>query len=48
MPDEPGGERDQEQRQEHRGREIGEFPQQRAPEDHAILALNIIGGSRAI
>ena len=38
QPDQPRGERDREQRHEHRARETGEFPEQRAVEDHAILS----------
>ena len=33
----------QEQRQEHRGGEIGEFPQERPVKDHAILAAFLTG-----
>ena len=33
------GERDHEQRHEHRAGKAGEFPEQRALKDHAILSL---------
>ena len=40
-PDESRRERDQEQRKEDSDRQIGEFPQQRAEEDHAILGMKL-------
>jgi hypothetical protein len=45
QPDQARGERDQEQRKEHRDGEIGEFAQQRAAEDHAILGANEPGAN---